>query len=110
MCYILSDVSTVYARLQDENIMKEDQPYGSILDTGYFYSPYVPIYTTPTIVDLDELLGIQQNSPLEDLVEGIYEEEIESGELAPVRKKDRWPYERIAVNPDFYEQVTITNL
>ena len=84
---------------------------GSYLSGGFVYSPYIPLQVTPTVLLDDFLVRTPQNSPLEDLVEGVYAEEIESGELLPVRKKPAHRrYKQMALDPDFYQTVTITNL
>ncbi len=70
-----------------------------------------------------------KNSPLEDLVEGVYAEEIESGELEPVRPKGnggglptidpndftlrkelRTRYSKNLIKPEYYSKIDITDL
>ena len=86
------------------------------LDRGYVYAPYIPLQVTPHFAfDGPELIP---NSPLEDLVNGVYEEEIESGELSPRRKKSS-PKElspktfrpsKALINPSLYSIVNVANL
>lgn len=84
---------------------KNGRIYGkSILDAGFIYAPYIPLVISPTVIGA---FPRTVNSPLEDLVEGVFKEEIESGELNPLRKKR---FKKIYVNPDYFSTVTVTNL
>jgi len=83
----------------------------SFIDVGAIYAPYIPLYITPTFLEKPV-----PNSPLEDFVEGVFQEEIESGELKPVRPDknefvvpEKFRNKRV-INPKFYEKATISNL
>jgi len=86
----------------------------SILDTGYIYAPYIPIQVTSTI--------IVPRSPLEELVEGVFAEEIEAGDLQPVREspalfnvndftiRKGLRTRHVKIYPNSFSRVNITNL
>jgi len=87
---------------------KNGRIYGkSVLDAGFFYAPYIPFMVSPSIANAYPRIRAQ-NSPLEDLVEGVFEEEIKSGELKPLRKKPN--YQKVVVNPKYYSVGTVANL
>lgn len=103
----------------------------SVLDTGFFYSPYIPIVKTPSFFDKEEEVP---NSPLEDFVEQVFAEEIEKGELKPLRPKPKSWHEEFTISkplteaikksaarakqrgllnkikPDYYQKVNISDL
>ena len=56
----------------------------SALDAGYVYAPYIPLQSTPNFVD-PSAPREPVKTPLEEIIEGVFAEEIESGELQPVR-------------------------
>lgn len=92
----------------------------SILDTGFVFAPYVPIQIYGGSI-------VPPNSPLEDLAEGVFAEEIESGEIKPLRSKAGRPplvnpgdftlnpsirknYAKKLVKPEYFGETDITNL
>ena len=91
----------------------------SILDSGYIYAPYIPMVTTPTFT-ADDFAKKTKNSPLEDLVEGVFEEEIKAGELKRVRKDppaDGGPsrvvrnrHKITLIRPEYFSTVKIADL
>ncbi len=98
----------------------------SVLDTGYIFAPYIPLMASPSV--LGAYPSITPNSPLEDLVNGVYEEEIEAGDLSPRRGATDGPgfiddphaftlkgpllakYSKVLVKPEYYSTITIANL
>lgn len=110
----------VYEETQE---MFKGVPVKSVLDAGFVYAPYIPLQVTPTVKFGKDV----PNSPLEDFVEGVFKEEIESGDLKPLRKKTsrsgmidpsdftlrkglRTRYAKKLVDPDFFGTVDVTNL
>ena len=99
------------------------EPGENIFKSGYIYAPYIPLVKTPSWVTPAHEKKKTKNSPLEDFVEGVYEEEIEAGELSKVRKdppvedlfdatefRIKASYKFKMLNPDYFKKVTIADL
>jgi hypothetical protein len=99
----------------------------SVTDVGYVYAPYIPMAVTPTFVNPADfnIRGEQKKTPLQEAMEEIFKEEIESGELKPIWDRPqsgllnkKWVVYKDPtfkkggplINPDFYGTVDVTNL
>ena len=89
----------------------------SVLDTGYVNAPYIPLSVTPG--------EPPKKSPLQELAEEIFKEEIEAGTIKPIwldqppsfdpeqftmRAGIKKRFMTKLVDPKFYGTVDITNL
>ena len=86
----------------------------SVLDSGLIYAPYIPLQTTPGFA------APLKPTPLETLTEGVFEEEIKSGDAKPVRPRpkvdDDFSLRKglrtriVKINPDYFGTVQIENI
>lgn len=91
------------------------------LADGYIYAPYIPMQVTPTF--LDPRPAPEKKTPLQEIVEGIFAEEIERGELTPIwaakkqmddsfslREAIKKRFTTKLIDPKFFGTVRVENL